>query len=329
MILFADFSYRPSNTYGIIKQHKQKSKNRITIQNTIGKRGANVQQISPLKKAVDYIENHLNQNINLSDVAKETGYSYYHMTRLFTSILGESAGHYINRRRLYNASKKLLHSDQRIIDIALESGFESPEAFSRAFKAVFGSSPSDYQKAGLDLVTNAKAGLTPDDVNHIANNITHSPDIRILPETKITGLRGITSLSDNRLPQLWEQFQSLKKNLSPATTPGYSICETLQATYTQDGDVIYSVIVGIPALANTLPPLPPLVEKTIPPGKYAIFTHQGSLTNLNKTYQYIYGTWLPTSKEELDNREDFEIYEHEIISYNDPANEVKIHIPIK
>ena len=110
-----------------------------------------MQQISPLKKAVDYIENHLNQNINLSDVAKETGYSYYHMTRLFTSILGESAGHYINRRRLYNASKKLLHSDQRIIDIALESGFESPEAFSRAFKAVFGSSPSDYRKAGLDL----------------------------------------------------------------------------------------------------------------------------------------------------------------------------------
>lgn len=78
------------------------------------------------------------------------------MTRLFSSVLGESVGHYINRRRLYNASEKLIHSDQKVIDIALDCGYESSEAFSRAFKAVFGYSPVAYRKAGLDLVIKAK-----------------------------------------------------------------------------------------------------------------------------------------------------------------------------
>ncbi len=97
-----------------------------------------MKEFSPLERAVEYIEKHLNEAISLSDVSRETGYSYCHMTRLFSSVLGESVGRYINRRRLYNASEKLIHSGERVIDIALECGFESPEAFSRAFKAAFG-----------------------------------------------------------------------------------------------------------------------------------------------------------------------------------------------
>ncbi|WP_343250098.1 AraC family transcriptional regulator [Diplocloster hominis] len=292
------------------------------------KRGAGVQQISPLENAIEYIEKHLNENISLSDVAKETGYSYYHMTRLFSSIIGESAGHYINRRRLYNASEKLVYSNQRIIDIALECGFESSEAFSRAFKSVFGSSPADYRRAGLNLVIKAKTGLTPEDVSHIANNITHTPDILILQETKVAGLRGTTSLSDNRIPKLWEQYQLLHKKLSVTADAGYIICETQQTAYAKDGDVTFSVMAGSPINNHdTLPP--PLSEKTLSAGRYAVFTHRGPLTNLFKTYQYIYGTWLPTSKEKLDNRDDFEVYNREILSYNAPDNEVRIHIPIK
>lgn len=169
-----------------------------------------MKHLTPLERAIEYIEEHLDEDIGLNDVSRETGYSYYHMTRLFTSVLGESVGRYINRRRLYNASEMLIHSDRRVIDIAFDCGFESSEAFSRAFKAAFGSSPVDYRKAGLNLVTNAKRKLTPGDVFHIA-----------------------------------------------------------------------------------------------------------------------YGTWLPSTKEELDDREDFEVYEREVSSLNDQNNMVKIFIPIK
>ena len=60
-----------------------------------------------------------------------------------------------------------------------------------------------------------------------------------------------------------------------------------------------------------------------------MFTHRGTLGNLYQTYQYIFGTWLQTTKEELDDREDFEFYGHEVLSFDDPDNDVKIFIPIK
>lgn len=289
-----------------------------------------MKEISPIEKAIEYIENHLNENIGLSDVSRETGYSYYHMTRLFSSVLGESVGRYINRRRLYNASKKLIHSDQRVIDIALDCGFESPEAFSRAFKTAFGSSPVDYRRTGLDLVVNAKRELAPEDVGHIANNISHSPEFVMFKETKVAGLRGMTSLADNRFPGLWEEFMRLYKDLFPASGAGYGICETQQATYTKDGDILFSAMVGSPVQSfDDLPPSLSLEQKILQAGRYAVFTHRGTFANLAKTYHYIFGTWLQSAKVELDDRDDFELYEREVLSFDDPGNEVKIYIPVK
>ena len=296
----------------------------------IAKRGDVLKQISPLERAIEYIENHLNENIGLSDVSRETGYSYYHMTRLFSSVLGESVGRYINRRRLYNAAEKLIHSDQRVIDIALDCGFESSEAFSRAFKLAFGSSPTAYRKAGLDLVVNAKRKLAPVDVGHIADNISRSPELVMLKETRVAGLRGTTSLFDNRLPGLWEEFMRLHKDLFVTAGAGYGICETQQTVYTKDGDVMFAAMVGSPV--NTFDDLPlflPLDTKILRAGKFAVFTHRGTFANVFKKYQYIFGTWLPAAKEDLYDREDFEVYEREVSTFDAPDNEVKIYIPIK
>lgn len=215
------------------------------------------------------------------------------MTRLFSSVMGESVCRYINRRKLYNASKKLIHSNQRIIDIALDCGFGSPEAFSRALKAAFGISPMNYRKSGLDLVTNAKRKWTSEDVEHIANNISHSPELVILDETKVAGIRGTTSLSNNCLPALWNKFLQQHKDLYMAANARYSICETKQTTYTKDGDVLFAVMIGSPVHDfDSLPSSLSLGQKVLQAGKYAVFTHRGTFANLSKTYQYIFSTWL-------------------------------------
>lgn len=287
-----------------------------------------MKKLFPLERAITYIESHLCEDIGLEDVSRETGYSYYYMTRLFASVLGESVGHYINRRRLYDASEKLVHSNKRITDIAFDSGFSSSEAFSRAFKSVFGCSPSAYRKAGLNLVVNAKRELVPEDVYHIANNISHSPQILLMEERKVAGIRGSVALSDNQIPALWEAFLRRYKKKFDFTGTGYSICETQQTAYTKEGDISFSVVVG--GSVNSFNGLPQtLSKKILPAGRYAVFTHRGTFANLFKTYQYIYGTWLLTTKEELDDREDFEVYERKVSSFDDPENEVKIYIPVK
>ncbi|WP_041138067.1 AraC family transcriptional regulator [Beduini massiliensis] len=287
-----------------------------------------MKELSPLEKAIEYIEDHLHEDIGLSDVSKAAGYSYYHMTRLFSCVLGESVGKYMNRRRLYEASKKLIYTNDRIIDVALESGFETPEAFSRAFKLMFHCSPTSYRKVGLDQVTLAKRKILPDDVCHIANNISHTPKICWIDEIRIMGIRGTTMLSDNKIPQLWAQFLSIYDKSFTPKRAGYEICETLQTTYTKDGDVSFSVMIGVSE--ENLYHVPEMfIEKKIAGGKYAVFTHQGTFANLFQSYQYIYGTWLASTKEELDDREDFQVYEHEVIAFGDPKNIVKIFIPIK
>ena len=287
-----------------------------------------MKSIEPLEKAIEYIEAHLTEPIGLADVSQATGYSYYHMTRLFTVALGESVGHYIHRRRLYEASEKLLYSDQRVLDIALEYGFQSAEVFSRSFKAVFGRSPREYRKNGVNLLTQAKRKLVPEDVEHIANHISHTPDIVERDTILLVGQRGTTTLFDNRIPDLWQQFLNECAAWVDASTTGYSVCETLSTVYTQDGDTSFSVFVG--AADSDFTALPySLNRKTLMGGKFAVFTHHGALSRLAKTYLYIYGTWLPGARYQLDSREDFEVYTRPVVSPDDPANEVKLFIPIQ
>lgn len=110
-----------------------------------------MEYLKTLEKAITYIENHLKEPVRVEEVACYAGYSYYHLTRQFNAILGESVGNYIRRRKLADAAKQLLYTERRILDIALDYGFESSEAFSRAFKAIYGLSPVAYRKNNHEL----------------------------------------------------------------------------------------------------------------------------------------------------------------------------------
>lgn len=101
-----------------------------------------------IEKTILFIESHLTASFTVEDAAREAGYSYYHLNRQFSAVLGESVGSYIKKRRLSHAARELIYTERRIIDIALDHGFESSEAFSRAFKAVYHTSPAGYRKTG-------------------------------------------------------------------------------------------------------------------------------------------------------------------------------------
>ncbi|MNW67141.1 Bacterial transcription activator, effector binding domain [compost metagenome] len=69
--------------------------------------------------------------------------------------------------------------------------------------------------------------------------------------------------------------------------------------------------------------------KIIPGGKYAVFTHKGTIANLIKTYDYIWRSWVLFAKETLDDREDFEIYDKRFLGADDADSQIDIYIPIK
>lgn len=289
--------------------------------------------LKSLEKAIIYIENHLGENITVEEVAHNVGYSYYHLTRQFSAILGESVGCYIKRRRLADGAKKLLYTDKRIIDIAVENGFESSEAFSRAFKSLYKVSPSIYRQNRLNLLVSTKEKLNPELFYHIAKNVTVHPKIVELPDIKVIGLRGQTTLSDNVIPELWKYFTTISETVpnKKDNARGFGICEaceTVNAVYNMNDNVLFSEVAGIEV--NGFEELTkPFVSKILKKGRYAVFTHRGSLALIRKTFEYIYGTWLLSTKEVLDCRDDFELYDSRFLGYDNPKSEIEVYIPIK
>lgn len=287
---------------------------------------------SSLEQAVVYIENHLGDSVSVEDVAKAVGYSYYHLNRQFIAILGESVGNYIKKRRLANAAKRLIYTDCKVIDIAMESGFESSEAFSRAFKLVYKTSPQSYRKNRFDTYISAKERLDTGLLDHIARNVTVHPTIVTIPPVKVAGLRGETTLRDNKLRALWECFNEIAKDIphKKAMARGFGICEAARdnTLYNMNSDVLFTEVAGIEV--ESFDGLPEdFVRKELPGGRYAVFTHKGTLRMLQRTFEYIWGTWFLNTKEEMDCREDFELYDARFLGYDHPDSEVDIYIPLK
>ena len=102
--------------------------------------------IKLLNNALEYIERNLDTALNIDDISKVACSSRYHFQRIFYALTGFTVTQYIRNRRLSLAAEELVATDKRVIDIALKYGYESPEAFTKAFKRLHGISPSALKK---------------------------------------------------------------------------------------------------------------------------------------------------------------------------------------
>ena len=104
-----------------------------------------------MNSAMDYIESHLADEISYDAIARLACCSTYHLKRMFPFITGVTLSEYIRRRRLTLAAFELQTGDSKVIDIAMKYGYDSPEAFARAFKSLHGILPGSVRDAGVPL----------------------------------------------------------------------------------------------------------------------------------------------------------------------------------
>ena len=120
--------------------------------------------VAEMEAVIDYIENNLDGKLNLEVVAEAVHYSRYYLHHMFTDKTGITMHDYILRRRLTEAAKLLIFSDRPIIEIALICGYESQQAFSSAFKAMYKIPPARYRENGsfypLQLRFNLQRNIT-------------------------------------------------------------------------------------------------------------------------------------------------------------------------
>ncbi len=112
-----------------------------------------------VKKVIDYIENNLEQEIDLDKIAEIIGYSKFHLNRMFTEETNVTIHKYLQIRRLTVAAEKLVKTNMPIIQIAYEAGYHSQQAFSLAFKQIYLYSPKIYRDRGIFVPKQQKISM--------------------------------------------------------------------------------------------------------------------------------------------------------------------------
>jgi AraC-like DNA-binding protein len=107
--------------------------------------------LTGIQNAINYIEENLTEKIDYDEAAKQASCSSFYFQRIFSILCGITLGDYIRNRRLTLAGNELSATDNKVIDIALKYGYESPESFTRAFSKFHGITPSDAKKDGSKL----------------------------------------------------------------------------------------------------------------------------------------------------------------------------------
>ena len=102
--------------------------------------------VKTINNAIAYMENHLTEDITLSDIAESVYISAFHFQRAFSMMTGITPTEYLRNRRLSQAGAELANGDKRIIDVALKYGYDSPESFTKAFSRFHGFSPMQVRK---------------------------------------------------------------------------------------------------------------------------------------------------------------------------------------
>lgn len=275
-----------------------------------------------------HIEAHLTEPLSLDDLAARTGYSAFHFHRLATAMFGLPVGRYIRRRRLSVAAARLISTQDRILDIALDAQFESQEAFTRAFKEQHGMTPGRYRSRGVSTVTMQQP--LPIDLLVARVNNTEAqvrlealqPRIEDRPALTTIGMsiriHGGDKDDPDAIPSLWGKFWCRIGEIAGADiSKCYGICiceERLKRDGDSNGDDLpdQPAFVYVAAVATSEPdaPLPEGLERhDLTAGRYAMFTHSGHISGIRDAFNTIFGTWLPSSGHKLRETYEYEIYD--------------------
>jgi AraC-like DNA-binding protein len=147
-----------------------------------------------ISKVLCYIEAHLDDNLDIKTLARVAGYSVYHFSRIFKMSVGESTISYVSRLKLEKASSKIIDKNKSIIEIALDTGYETPNGFNKAFKKIFDMTPSEYKVKRINLLQTYKDKImqTPQIVERETTHIVYQREIGNYEQTSKTAWTKLT-----------------------------------------------------------------------------------------------------------------------------------------
>lgn len=230
-----------------------------------------------METAVAFIETHLEDDINLADMAAAVAYSLHHFCRIFNQTAHHPPYDYLIRRRLTAAAQLLTTTNARITELAFRFQFGTPEGFSRAFRRMFGQLPGQWRKQTHHDPRCLMQPLTAAHLRQRNRPTFRRPTLVALPALTLVGL--MTAAQDETA------VAPLKRRLPQP--PTHTVTH-YPADWPQRGRLVLVGSVGETAV-------PPLVTQTIPAYAYATFALPEAAAERPLLTDYIYQTWLPQS----------------------------------
>ena len=273
--------------------------------------------VQRINKVVAYINNHLDETLDLKTLANEAALSDFHFHRIFKALKGEAIGGYITRLRLEATARLLRYTALTIEEIAFNIGYETPASLSKAFKKQYGISPTEY-RTNKDTYIMKKEIINPDLALKTPKIVTLEP--KNLIYVALTGAYGSLNYG-KAYEQLWAVIKAQKlftKGIEP-------ICISYDDPKITEGSLQRSDVCL--AIHKSATPQEEVSCKTLAGGKYAVFFYQGSYENLSQVYDTAV-RWVIDHEYTLREEPFFEKYLNDARRTPKEKLKTEIYIPI-
>lgn len=278
-----------------------------------------------IEKILDYIHAHLNQPINVAELAEQSCWSRWQLQRVFLEVTGLTVAQYIRELRLSYAAEQLLSTNDKHVDIAFACGFESDVSFSRAFKQLFSCSPREYRQRGtrhglrtaLQHPTTVKSPWTPSKAFMQIRIESHAAFTLVGQHSWVHGL--FSSKPDFQIcvPKIWQELEvqyHLYEKTHSAVTKKDKAIGVIDTHDNKDYPQQILYWAGYQSSNQRLLPF----EKTlyVPSQEYAVIPIHGNAQAIKEALTWFIFYWLPDS--DYDGISGFELEKYE--SNYDPDN---------
>lgn len=295
----------------------------------IGVAGESIKQCrARLRRALAHIHANLDGDLSVAALCRVAAFSKHHFHRRFTALFGIGVHRYVRLVRLKRASYRLAFRDDAVIQIALDSGYEGPEAFSRAFKQEVGQPPSLFRRQPRWEAWRATFQPIGEIAMIHADQDFHEGrvGIAVVPDTRVAVLehRGDPALIGESVRRFiaWRKSMKLPPRISATYTILYDNPDTTPPEAFRLDLCAATDLAVEPNDAG-------IVGKLIPGGRCAVLRHVGSDETLGEAASYLFTGWLPHSGETL---RDFPLYCQRVTFFPDvPEHEAvtDLFLPIR
>ncbi|GIO83950.1 hypothetical protein J25TS5_08820 [Paenibacillus faecis] len=291
--------------------------------------------------AVDYMESHYSQKITLDRLADISGFSKYHFSRIFASVMGSTPAVYLTRLRLREAVRLLVETDKTVLEISILCGFESPSGFNAVFKRHFQKTPSEIRVSSradrniplLDRKMQDDESTPSSYAREVKTNFLRriwdmNISIRQLADAEVAYVRHVGSYLDTY--QAWEKLGAwaAKNGLYPPERQfiGISLDDP---SLVEEYACRYDACVTLPEEFDRAGHPDEIRFGTLQGGTYALYSFYDTVDQLGIVYQTLFGQWLPQSEYEAEDKPCLEYCMNNPATDPEGKSKVDLYLPIK